>query len=227
MKRSLFTKKVNIFLIVLFALITAVVSYAQAPLLEKTSAADQLAEQLNAINSLQAAFTQTIVDEDGALLQKTLGKLSLARPNKLYWKTHSPYEYLMITDGDVLWRYDMDLDQLHRQSLADELHNTPAALLMSDTAEIAKQYQITLLPVEAKSNEQRYRLVPVLAQSSFSEIIFTFNEKTVTKIEMVDNLAQRTVIELTDIRINQAIDDKLFEFTIPSGVDVIDLQKKS
>ena len=39
---------------------------------------------------------------------------------------------------------------------------------------------------------------------------------------MNDSLGQKTVIELSDVRINTKIDDDVFQLDIPAGIDVID-----
>lgn len=50
----------------------------------------------------------------------------------------------------------------------------------------------------------------------------TFSNHLPQKIEYIDQLGESVVIELKDVKINTKVNKKIFEFEIPSGIDVIE-----
>ena len=70
-------------------------------------------------------------------------------------------------------------------------------------------------------NEQ-YLLRPRSADSLFETMMVRFDDRLPRTITVSDSLGQKTVIELSDVRINTKIDDDVFQLDIPAGIDVID-----
>jgi chaperone LolA len=80
----------------------------------------------------EADFTQTVADKAGRVTQEASGRMAFARPGKFRWYYKAPYEQVIVGDGDKLWLYDADLDQVTVKPLGDVIAGTPAALLAGD-----------------------------------------------------------------------------------------------
>lgn len=180
-------------------------------------AEQRLHEFFQGLRSLEAGFEQSIA-QDGRVIQRTRGRLHILRPGKFRWAYESPFEQLIITDGETLWVYEPDLDQVTRSALDDSVGNTPAILLSTEQP-LAELFLI--VDAGPKDGLLWAMLEPRGEQAAFSRIFLGFDARTLAAMEIVDALEQTVQIRFTDLRRNVNLDPALFEFTVPEGVDVV------
>jgi len=183
--------------------------------LSNTNPADELADRLRAISSLQGKFQQTLMADDGELLQESAGDFALSKNGQYRWETKEPFAQLLIGDKDSLLLYDPDLEQLNRRRLTDSEKQTPLFILSSPDLSIAEAYQVS-------KSEDTFRLLPKSVSSNFVSMDIKFVAEVPVEISVLDSLGQKTEIRLLDIDVNQAIDPAVFEFEAPQGTDIID-----
>jgi outer membrane lipoprotein carrier protein len=186
--------------------------------------ADQLAvtllsNQLKTMENLTARFQQQITDNRGVVLQEAKGTLSVKRPKKFYWHTEQPYEHLIVTDGTILWLHDIDLEQITRQSFSANLDKSPALLLSGEIKQISQQYSIEILAQHQQ--EVSFKLTPLATDSLFKILTISFNGKLLTAMTWQDGFDQANDIQFSNVKVNQAISDQLFQFVPPDGIDII------
>jgi outer membrane lipoprotein carrier protein len=201
----------RLFLICLFGVL--------APLANADEAALQnLSARLDSLKTIQGQFVQTVSDEAGKVLQTSQGTLAVKRGNRLRWETTSPFAYLIVTDGAVLWRYDRDLEQANKQKFKGELADTPALILSGDIPRIRANYDVSK---EQGSAGDYFRLMPKQKGSLFQALTLQFSGDTIVQLTLQDNLDQRTEIRFNSVKNNPALSDALFHFDPPKGVDVV------
>lgn len=183
------------------------------------AALQRLSARLDGVKSMEAGFVQTVSDEKGKVLQTSEGTLAVKRGNRLRWETTAPFAYLIVTDGEKLWRYDRDLEQVTRQRFRGELADTPALILSGEVARIGATYDVS---VEQGSAGEYFKLVPKRANALFRSLTLVFAGNSVDQLMLQDNLDQRTEIRFSGVVNNPALDDSLFRFVPPAGVDVVD-----
>jgi outer membrane lipoprotein carrier protein len=112
----------------LFALFAALIC-----LLSVSAQAGPVAERLDRVFSelkaMQAEFAQTVRDAERSRVQESSGTMALLRPGRFRWHYLTPYEQLIVGDGERVWIYDVDLEQVTVRSMGDALGDTPALLL--------------------------------------------------------------------------------------------------
>lgn len=182
------------------------------------AAVQKLGVKLEPLAVLQAQFVQTVSDDKGKVLQTSEGTLAVKRVNRLRWETTSPYAYLIVTDGKVLWRYDRDLEQATKQPFNGELADAPALILSGDMARIRARYEVKW---EQGSAGEWFTLMPKAQKPLFRELKLLFSANGLTELDLIDNLAQRTEIRFSAVKVNPVLPDSLFNFTPPAGVDVV------
>ena len=191
----------------------------------------QLIKQLGDIKSLTANIEQTtkapnaskIAPKKGLTAQhmnQTIkGLMKVERPGKFYWQTTSPAKQTIVTSGRTVWIYDPDLQQAVRQSLDEQVANTPALLLSGNTKQIMNAYKITM-PDAAKTY---YTLYPKQKDGAFQSLTISFGAKNApTLMILKDSLGQTTTIRFNDVKVNATIPASTFNFVPPKGTDVID-----
>lgn len=183
-------------------------------------ATKKLIENLGAMKSMHATFHQWVEDAKRTRLQDVTGTIWVKRPGKFRWDTNEPYPQSIITDGDVLWIYDKDLDQATQKKLDTQVGNTPALLLSGDPNSILKSFSVSAYEYE-ESGEWRFDLTPKTEEALFELLRVHFVKGTIRDMYLRDSLGQTTRIEFKSPKLNIEIKDNIFEFTPPEGVDVI------
>ncbi len=181
-----------------------------------------LSNYLKGLNNIQAKFVQHTFDGKGTLLQTQKGSLHLKRPNKFRWKSQSPFEQLLLSNGETLWQYDEDLEQVSIQKLNQRLSVTPALLLTGSVDTISQEYDVY---GEALGEEFHFVLIPKGEETLFDRLRLEFDgEKLLSRMIIKDEVGQKTIINLRDVQKDQNLTDAFFTFDVPSGIDVIRAQ---
>jgi len=183
----------------------------------------QLADKLSAIQSLETSFVQTTIDENGQPIQVIKGDLVLEKPLRFFWHTQNPQPQTIVSNGDILWVYDPDLEQVIIHNANQQIANTPIRLLSGEVETLKANYQIERASIDGV---ERFFLKPQQGQEEFEQIVFEFFENSLVKVSLNDSIGQRTVIDFVTPVINPKISDNTFEFTIPPDIDVIDERKQ-
>ena len=145
--------------------------------------------------------------------------MKVERPGKFYWETTSPAKQTIVTTGKVVWIYDPDLQQAVRQSLDDQVANTPALLLSGNTSQIMDAYRVT----QPDRSKLYYTLYPKQDDGAFQSLTISFGaNKAPTLMILQDSLGQTTYVRFSNIKVNPAIPASVFNFEPPKGTDIID-----
>ncbi|MEC9371122.1 MAG: outer membrane lipoprotein chaperone LolA [Pseudomonadota bacterium] len=179
---------------------------------------DQLDRFFEKVNTFKASFIQVVLDENLLALEESNGLLWIARPGRFRWDYESGHRQSIVADGEVLWLYDVELEQVTRREQESAIGQTPAVLL-SGGQQYRKDYNVTILGRQGAVNW--ISLVPKLSDGSFAEIQFGFEGDTLRLIQLLDELNQITRVTLADVVENEPIPDSVFQFVPPTGVDVI------
>ena len=92
-------------------------------------ARDKLEEFLEQTNSMKAAFSQSLEDHLGIQLQTSSGTFVLKRPGRFLWDYRTPYAQKIISNGDKVWIYDSELEQVSIKKYNQVLTGAPVMLL--------------------------------------------------------------------------------------------------
>ena len=167
--------------------------------------------------TLEANFQQTLRAHDGEILQQTEGEFYLNRPAKFRWNYKSPYEQIIVSDGERIWIYDVDLQQVTVQKQSSGLPATPMALL-EDSSKLHKNFNV--LPLDEHDGVYRLKLLSKTKEADFGEIVVGLDDKGLRFMQLHDQFEQVTDIVFSDINTNKKLAKEIFEFIPPEGVDV-------
>ena len=152
------------------------------------------------------------------LVEESWGTMYLRRPDRFRWEYTAPFPQEIVSDGERVWIYDADLEQVTVKPQADALANTPALLLGgSDTALEQFEYQGTTVEDEVTW----VRLVPVSTESGFVRVELAFVEDQLRRMVFFDSLDQTTYVTLENVSVNEPVDAGRFVFTVPEDVDLV------
>ncbi len=204
-------------LISLFLLLPA---SAQEAVSQEQGAIARLHGLLEQTRTLSAEVDQLLMDQDGRELQETRALLLMEKPAKFHWEITQPYEELMVTDGETIWRYEPDLDQVTIQPFDNDLDRTPVMLLNGDADSITEAYDVS----STNMGEElvRFILIPRNPDRLFERLSLTFKGPVLEEMQFEDSLGQQTSLTFREVNRNVPLDQGQFTFTPPAGVDVID-----
>ncbi len=179
---------------------------------------DRLHAFVRETQTARTQFTQTVVDKNGRALRSANGTFELSRPGKFRWIVEAPYKQLLVGDGQRVWVYDEDLNQVIVRKVGDMLGGTPAALL-SGNQDVERAFDWKDLP--ATDGLEWLSATPLAKDAAFTEIRIGFDAKGLAALEIVDAFGQRSLVRFTHVERNPKFAPDTFRFTPPKGADVI------
>ncbi len=195
-----------------FALAIAFASAAAA------AGIDQLRAFVDGARTGKATFRQVVMAKSGRVPQASSGTFAFARPGKFRWSYDKPYAQLLVGDGDKLWIYDRDLNQVIIKKLDRALGATPASLLAGSNA---FETNFVLIDGGNADGVEFVEAKPKSPDTGFDRIRIGFKENLPRTMELHDNFGQVTQLTFDTFERNPALDPALFRFSSPPGADVI------
>jgi outer membrane lipoprotein carrier protein len=180
--------------------------------------AASLQDRFAGVDSFSTEFTQELFDADRQLQETSKGVLRVRRPDRFNLEYRNPYYQLYVADGQKLYFYDKDLEQVTVTAQQEMLDKSPA-MVLSNPARLDDVYLVK--PLGETEGLSWYRLTPRQAGSSFDNIKLAFADKQLRVMELVDSFGQMTRLTFHHFRTNPDLDPALFRFTPPAGIDVI------
>lgn len=181
-------------------------------------ALERLKDFTQGLESFTAGFVQTRYDEDQEPIRESKGLAWLKRPGLFRWEYREPYQQMIVADGERLWIYDVDLEQVTVKKTERALGTAPI-MLLSDSQPLSEQFNLT----DLGKREGLYwvRLKPRVDDTDFTEIYLGFDDRSLKVMELRDRFDQATQILFNNVELNPEVSPERFRFEPPEGVDVI------
>ena len=181
----------------------------------------------------RADFTQVVTspprEGQAARTRTSSGTFEFVRPSRFRFNYRKPFEQVLVADGQTLWLYDADLNQVTARAQASALGSTPAALIAAAPNLQALQADFTLANAPERDGLQWVTATPRARDSQLQSMRVGLREadkggaKTaeLAALEIVDSFGQRSVLSFSRVQVNPAIPAETFRFKPPAGADVI------
>jgi outer membrane lipoprotein carrier protein len=183
-------------------------------------------EKRYAGNGFSANFFQESMLKAMQISDTAEGKLVVKRPDKMRWEYSLPDKQTIITDGQSLWIYRPEDNQVMVGKAPDFFGQGKGAGFLSDINQIRKSFRIQILPAENEAYH-RLELTPLKPTADLSRIVLSVDKKSfqVDQVMTFNSYGDETIIVLTDYQFNLSPDDGLFKLEIPEGTDVVQVDK--
>lgn len=188
------------------------------PAMAADSDAERLTSLLEPLKTYSADFNQQVAQGGGGSLQNASGHMWLSRPGRFNWEVSDPYRQTVVSDGQQVYLYDPDLEQVSIRPLDQRVTHTPALLLSGRASELTENYRVSR---RQHGTTEFFALSPRDNDTLFESLELVFNNERLSGIDLTDGTGQRTEISFRNIKVNPAIDDSHFQFEIPEGADVM------
>lgn len=185
--------------------------------------ADPAMDRLNAFFAergvMRADFVQTVQGAAFAQPEESRGKLVMQRPGKFRWDYTQPYEQQIVADGERLWIYDVDLDQVIVKPLGKALGDTPALLLSGDGV-VTQRFEVKEM-ADRGDGLLWVQLLPKQSDTGFKSVSLGFDQHHLRSMELVDGFDQVTKLAFANVKTGITLPADSFRFVPPKGVDVV------
>ena len=171
------------------------------------------------LKGLDARFEQRVFDPNGRPAETSSGSVKLSAPRQFRWEYIKPAPQLIVADGDHIWIYDPELEQVTVRNQSMEEQSSPLAVLI-DPTELERQYKVSE-GVKSGGLEWLVLVPKKLEDAPFQKARLGFGPAGLVRMELNDGLGQRTVIGFSQWQRNPAFAAGTFRFTPPKGVDVV------
>ena len=179
----------------------------------------RIEERQARITDLVARFEQSY--RSGLLGRELVerGVVSIKRPGRMRWEYQEPEEKLFISDGETFYFYVPEDKQVIVQE-QDEQRSLAARLLFGQGG-LLEEFEATLEePLEERV--LRVRLTPRREDAELERAYIDVEPSGLVRAILLEDIqGNRTRFRFEDVKENAGLEDELFRFEIPSGVEVI------
>jgi outer membrane lipoprotein carrier protein len=181
------------------------------------------------VKSGRADFTQMVIapakDGQTPRAKNSTGTFEFARPNRFKFLYKKPFEQSIVADGQTLWLFDVDLNQVTARKQSQALGSTPAALIAAAPDLRTLQTDFTLANAPDADGLQWVSAIPKAKDSQLQNVRVGFRAGGKTAelavLEILDSFGQKSVLTFHRFEMNALLSEASFQFKPPVGADVI------
>jgi len=190
-----------------------------------TALAASIQRHYDQVRDFQADFTHTYVG--GILRKKTVerGRMAVRKPGRMRWTYTQPEEKLFVSDGNRVYSYVPADKQVYVAAVPTDDQATTPALFLAGKGNLVRDFTPSLVasPTGAPSGSKTLKLVPRAAQADFEWLMLFIEPGTLALRGLASTDAQggTSTFVFNNVKENIGISEKLFEFKMPRGVELI------
>jgi outer membrane lipoprotein carrier protein len=181
----------------------------------------------------RAEFSQIVTspprEGQTARTRNSSGTFEFQRPGRFRFVYGKPLPQTIVADGQTLWLYDVDLNQVTARAQASALGSTPAALIAAapDLQALQAEYQLANAP--ERDGLQWVQATPRARDGQVQSVRVGLREveqggrkaAELAALEIIDSFGQRSLLTFSKVQLNVTLPSETFRFKPPAGADVI------
>jgi outer membrane lipoprotein carrier protein len=173
-----------------------------------------------------ADFEQESILKAMAVTDTASGRLMVRQPGKMRWEYLVPDPQTIITDGNDLWVYRPQENQVLVGKAPAFFGEGKGAGFLSNIKTVRRSFQVSLETATAP-DRHRLKLVPNKSSVDFMEVHLEIAKKTfdLLQITTFNVYGDETRIELLNVDFGNPPPEALFRFDMPPGADVLQMNE--
>ena len=173
-----------------------------------------LIQSLEKVESMQSFFEQTRSGSD----EKFSGQLLFQKPNLFRMEIGSPVSQTIISDGEYLWVYDKDLEQVIVSHVTNSLSEMPFMRLLSEPRDFLFGSEI----VNLSQNEKRFRISVKENENPLEFVDLDFTDGLISRVFVASRIGEPLEVFFNQMSLLEFLPKKNFIFVLPENIDLID-----
>ena len=188
----------------------------------------QLQVKMQRLESLRGRFAQRLESRGLGRARVETGKFAIRKPGSMRWEYEKPEKKLAVTDGETTWLHLPEDNEVHVGRYPTGGGAAASSLLAGrlrlDEDFVARRLTAEESGPQGVAGAMVIHLTPANPQEEFEALLLAVDPKSlqVRRLTVLDALGGRMTFEFFDLEENAVLDDSLFRFEMPRGVEVID-----
>jgi outer membrane lipoprotein carrier protein len=173
------------------------------------------------VESYHADFEQTYANIALGDTQVSSGHVYFLKPGRMRWDYSPPDEKYLVSDGDVLWAYEPEFNQVVRMDLANNDLPTAIRFLMGE-GDLLADFEIEQIECEAV-DRICLELVPRVSTGQYRALQFVVDPERYNVVEttIIDPIGNRNHFVFSNANTTDRLPPSGFEFTPPEDARII------
>ncbi len=182
----------------------------------------QLQNNYQTVNSYAAKFKQEAKIKAYPITQESSGELFFKKPGKIRWNYQTPEKQEIVSDGKTVWLYTPSLNQVMKTDYSQATQSKVASVFLSGMGNLKKDFDLSLESSTGKSGFIHLVLIPKDGSDTVKSLVLTIDSKSkhITGSKLTDIYGNMTMISFSDFKFNIDLEDSLFDFKPPAGVEI-------
>lgn len=172
------------------------------------------------IRTMEARFVQSVENNFGT--ETATGILWLRKPDRMRWDYLDPEKKVFLLEKGRFSFYLPAENQWIVQKLDQaDLESSALVFLLGGRKSVTEFYQI--MPLESIGGRHRYQLTAIAREAQFPRVMLTLSGDPpfIQEMELHEETGAVHTYRLEQVKINEALPDKIFRFSPPAGVEII------
>ncbi|MFZ3127151.1 MAG: outer membrane lipoprotein chaperone LolA, partial [Rhodoferax sp.] len=152
---------------------------------------ESLENFIRTVKTAHTDFTQVVTlparEGQTARTKTSSGTFEFSRPGRFRFVYQKPFPQTIVADGQTLWLYDVDLNQVTARKQAQVLGSTPAALIASASDVRALQADFVLAAAPDRDGLEWVLATPKAKDSSLHSVRVGFRAGALVELEILDS----------------------------------------
>ncbi|HEX4566029.1 MAG TPA: outer membrane lipoprotein chaperone LolA [Vicinamibacterales bacterium] len=202
--------------------ILSILMYSTQAQPSATDTARALQEKYDRVKDFTADFTHVYA---GGVLKKKAsesGTVQIRKPGMMRWDYTAPDKKEFVSDGHKMYSYVPADKQVIISSLPSDDQATTAVLFLAGKGNLTRDFNVSYAD-NADPDTIALRLDPRHQQRDYDWLVLVVDRHSmqIRGLTAADQQGGRSTFTFTNYHENTGISDKVFEFKIPRGADVI------
>jgi outer membrane lipoprotein carrier protein len=180
---------------------------------------DHLQRHYRDTNSFSAKFHEEVTTV-GAPKRLRSGLVSFRKPGRMRWEFAAPEVQTIVSDGETLYSYDPELNQVVETPLDQALRSSSATSFLLGMGNINHDFKAAF--ANSMASDGLIQLI-LDAKAGGYKIQIGLDPKTynLVTLTLTDQLGDVTKVDFSDIHNNVELPDSVFAFKAPAGADIV------
>lgn len=211
------TFKFSLWLFAILACLMVSVCLADTDSQSNSSSKSELERILSNTQHMQGEFTQLVFSDGGNQTAPSTGQFWIEKPGKFRWNYAKPYVQQIVSDGESIWFYDPDLEQVTIKPAQTDEFVSPLSIISGNRP----LDEVFMVQEKGRIDSIDWlELYPITDQSNYQSVHIGITDGKLVRMVLNDQFGQSTRLLFSAVDTQSEIDPEKFVFNAPPGVDV-------
>ena len=182
-------------------------------------------EHYDRTTRLHARFRQETRLQGFEQVQSGEGEVWILKPGMMRWNYTKPERQIIIANAETLWIYLPEERQVIRDRVRTSMGARTPALFLAGQAQLTELFAVPRATSQVPSEDGllQLELTPKEGALPYTHVALGIHPTSyqVVRVQLIDPVGSVTTMWFSDIDTEAAVDPALFQFEVPSGVEVV------